>query len=141
MAPNFFGLVGTDANAPGPGKRPLSSMTPTVVVKDGKPFLITGSPGGSRIITAVLQVIVNVVDRGMPAAEAVKAARIHHQWSPDQVFAENALALETVTALEALGHKVTRRAPFTSANTIVVTPRGFVGAADPRTRGALAAGY
>jgi gamma-glutamyltranspeptidase/glutathione hydrolase len=77
----------------------------------------------------------------MDAGAAVAAPRIHHQWSPDQVYAENALPTETVAALEALGHKMIRRPPFTSANTIVVTPKGFVGAADPRTRGALAAGY
>jgi gamma-glutamyltranspeptidase/glutathione hydrolase len=139
--PNAYGLIGGDANAPGPGKRPLSSMTPTIVLKNGRPFIVTGSPGGSRIITAVLQVIVNVIDRGMPAAAAVAAPRLHHQWSPDQVFVENAMPEETVTALGALGHKMVRRAPFTSANTIVVTPRGLVGAADPRTRGSLAAGY
>ena len=90
--PNAFGLIGGDANAPGPGKRPLSSMTPTIVLKDGKPFLVTGSPGGSRIITAVLQIIANIIDRGMPVAEAVAAPRIHHQWPPDQVFVENTLA-------------------------------------------------
>ena len=139
--PNAFGLIGGDANAPGPGKRPLSSMTPTIVLKNGKPFIVTGSPGGSRIITAVLQIIANTVDRGMPPAAAVAAPRIHHQWSPDQVFVENTLPMETVKGLEARGHTVVRRAPFTAANTIVVTPRGLVGAADARTRGSLAAGY
>jgi gamma-glutamyltranspeptidase/glutathione hydrolase len=141
MVPNAYGLMGGDANAPGPGKRPLSSMTPTIVLRNGRPLIVTGSPGGSRIITAVLQIIVNVIDRKLPAAEAVAAPRFHHQWMPDEVFVENALSADTVGALEARGHKVTRRAPFTSANTILVTPRGFVGAADPRTRGALAAGY
>jgi gamma-glutamyltranspeptidase/glutathione hydrolase len=139
--PNAYGLIGGDANAPGPGKRPLSSMTPTIVLKNGRPLIVTGSPGGSRIITAVLQILVNVIDRGMDAAAAVAAPRIHQQWSPDQVYAENALPAETVAALEGMGHKVIRRPPFTSANTIVVTPKDFVGAADPRTRGALAAGY
>ena len=85
--PNSFGLVGGDANAPGPRKRPLSSMTPTIVLKNGKPFLVTGSPGGSRIITATLQIIINVIDRGMNIAEAVAAPRIHHQWLPDEVRA------------------------------------------------------
>jgi gamma-glutamyltranspeptidase/glutathione hydrolase len=140
-APNFYGLVGGEANAPGPGKRPLSSMTPTIVLKDGKPFLITGSPGGSRIITAVLQVIVNVIDRKMSAAEAVAAPRIHHQWSPDRVRVEQALPDDIVSGLEGRGHKVDRGRPATAANTILVTPRGYVGAADPRTRGSLAAGY
>ena len=87
-APNAYGLIGFEANEPGPGKRPLSSMTPTIVLKDGKPFLVTGSPGGSRIITTVLQVIVNVIDRGMDIASAVSAPRVHNQWMPDQVFAE-----------------------------------------------------
>ena len=84
-APNAFGLVGADANAPGPNKRPLSSMTPTIVLKDGKPAIVTGAPGGSRIITAVLQVIVNVIDFKKDIGEAVAAPRVHHQWLPDQV--------------------------------------------------------
>jgi len=140
-APNAYGLIGYEANAPGPGKRPLSSMTPTIVLRDGKPFLVTGSPGGSRIITAVLQVIVNVIDRGMDIAGAVAAPRVHNQWLPDQVFAESALADDIVAALEARGDKVVAQRPFTSANSIMITPEGFVGAADPRTRGALAVGY
>jgi gamma-glutamyltranspeptidase/glutathione hydrolase len=140
-APNAYGLVGGDANAPGPGKRPLSSMTPTIVLKNGKPFLITGSPGGSRIITAVLQVISNVIDRKLPIAEAVKAPRIHDQWSPDEVVVERGLAPDLMQGLEGLGHKVTGDLPRTSANSILVTPQGFLGAADPRSRGAAAAGY
>ncbi len=140
-APNAYGLVGFEANAPGPGRRPLSSMTPTIVLKDGKPFLVTGSPGGSRIITAVLQVIVNVIDRGMDIATAVSAPRVHNQWLPDQVFAEPALPGDLVAALEARGDKVVAQRPFTSANSIVIAPQGFIGAADPRTRGALAIGY
>src|SRR5580692_2542751 len=140
-APNAYGLVGGDANAPGPGKRPLSSMTPTIVLKDGKPFLVTGSPGGSRIITAVLQVISNVIDLKLPIAQAVAAARIHDQWSPDQVVVERGLRPELIQGLEGFGHIVKEDAPHTSANSIVVTPQGLVGAADPRSRGAAAAGY
>ena len=98
-AANAYGLVGFDANLPGPGKRPLSSMTPTIVLKDGKPFLVTGSPGGSRIITAVLQVIVNVIDFHMPIAEAVSAPRLHHQWQPDEVFVEPGFAPDVLDAL------------------------------------------
>ena len=79
-APNAYGLVGGEANAPGPGKRPLSSMSPTIVLKNGRPVLVTGSPGGSRIITAVLQIIVNVLDMKMPIDAAVAARRIHEQW-------------------------------------------------------------
>ena len=140
-APNAFGLTGFHANAPGPGKRPLSSMTPTIVFKDGKPFLITGSPGGSHIPTAVLQVIVNVIDRRMSIADAVAAPRIHDQWTPDVVFAEPALSPAVVAALQARGDTVKVQRPFTSANSILVTRDGFAGAADPRGGGALAVGY
>ncbi|MFY9895205.1 MAG: gamma-glutamyltransferase [Xanthobacteraceae bacterium] len=139
--PNAYGLVGFKANAPGPGKRPLSSMTPTIVLKDGKPFLVTGSPGGSLIITAVLQIVVDVIDRGLNIASAVSAPRVHDQWIPDKVFAEPGLADNLITALEARGDSVVVRHLPTSANSILVTPTGLVGAADPRTRGALAAGY
>jgi gamma-glutamyltranspeptidase/glutathione hydrolase len=140
-APNAYGLIGFEANAPGPGKRPLSSMTPTILLRDGKPFLVTGSPGGSRITTTVLQVIVNVIDRGMSLGEAVAAPRVHNQWFPDQVFAEPAVAPDTVAALQARGDKVVPQRPFTSAESIMVTPQGFVGAADPRTGSAAAIGF
>jgi gamma-glutamyltranspeptidase/glutathione hydrolase len=140
-APNAYGLLGYQANAPGPGKRPLSSMTPTIVLKDGKPFLVTGSPGGSLIINAVLQVTVDVIDRGMDIASAVSAPRVHNQWMPDLIFAEQGVAADLVAALEARGDKVMVRRLPTSANSILVTPSGLVGAADPRTRGALAAGF
>jgi gamma-glutamyltranspeptidase/glutathione hydrolase len=140
-APNAYGLIGYEANAPGPGKRPLSSMTPTIVLKDGKPFLVTGSPGGSRIITAVLQVVVDVIDRGMDIASAESAPRIHNQWLPDVVFAEPGVSPDVIAALQARGDKVVATGKFTSVNSIVVTPEGFVGAADPRTHGALAVGF
>jgi gamma-glutamyltranspeptidase / glutathione hydrolase len=140
-APNAYGLTGAEANEPGPGKRPLSSMTPTIVLKNGKPFLVTGSPGGSRIITTVLQVIVNVIDRGMDIAEAVSAPRVHDQWMPDQVYAEPGISDDLIAALQARGDKVVPQRPFTSANSIVVTPEGFVGAADPRSPSALAVGF
>jgi len=140
-SPNAYGLLGYDANAPGPNKRPLSSMTPTIVLKDGKPFLVTGSPGGSLIINTVLQVLTDVIDRHMDIAAAVAAPRVHNQWMPDRVFAEPALPSEIVAALEAKGDSVVVRRLPTSANSILVTPAGFAGAADPRTRGALAVGY
>ncbi len=101
---NAYGLVGFNANLPGPGKRPLSSMTPTIVLKDGKPFLVTGSPGGSRIISAVLQVIVNVIDFHMPIDQAVSAPRLHHQWQPDEVVAEPGFSPDLLDALKARGH-------------------------------------
>ena len=139
--PNTYGLVGADANAPAPRKRPLSSMTPTIVLKKGKPFLVTGSPGGSRIITTVLQVVSNVIDHGMDVAQATSAPRLHHQWLPDQVSAERGYPDATLHALEGRGHSIRMRAPGTAANSILVTPRGLIGAADTRTRGALAVGY
>ncbi len=139
-ASNAFGLVGFEANLPGPGKRPLSSMSPTIVLKDGKPVLVTGSPGGSRIISTVLQVIVDVLDYGMDVAAAVAAPRLHHQWLPDEVRIERGFADDTLAALRAKGHRVIEPMGQTSANSIAVTPTGLRGAPDPRTRGAEAAG-
>jgi len=139
-ASNAFGLVGFEANLPGPGKRPLSSMTPTIVLKDGKPMLVTGSPGGSRIISAVLQVVVNVLDYKMDVAAAVAAPRLHHQWLPDEVRIERGFSDETLAELKAKGHHIVEPLEQTSANSIAVTPNGPLGAPDPRTRGAEAAG-
>jgi gamma-glutamyltranspeptidase/glutathione hydrolase len=139
---NAYGLVGFNANLPGPDKRPLSSMTPSIVLKNGKPFLITGAPGGSRIITAVLQVIMNVIDFHMPIDQAVAAPRLHNQWQPDQTFVEPGFSPDVLDALRARGHNIVATQPFSSANSIeVMTDGHVVGAADPRTRGALAAGY
>jgi gamma-glutamyltranspeptidase/glutathione hydrolase len=140
-ASNAFGLVGYEPNLPGPGKRPLSSMSPTIVLKDGKPVLLTGSPGGSRIISAVLQVIVNVLDYHMDVAAAVAAPRLHHQWLPDVVRVEKGFSGDTLVALKAKGHQIADGAlGQTSANSILVTSNGLLGAPDPRTRGAEAAG-
>jgi gamma-glutamyltranspeptidase/glutathione hydrolase len=136
--PNAFGLIGGPANLPAPGKRPLSSMTPTIVLKDGKPFLVTGSPGGSRIINAVLQVIVNAIDFRMNVADAVNAPRVHHQWLPDEVVVEPGAPAD---ALAARGHSIVRRGRVGAASTIMVTPEGLAGAADGRLPGGLAAGY
>jgi gamma-glutamyltranspeptidase/glutathione hydrolase len=139
-APNAFGLVGGTANEPAPRKRPLSSMSPTIVMKDSRPFLITGSPGGSRIITTVLQVIVNVIDFHDNVSEAVGAPRVHDQWRPDAVFAEGGLPEDTIRALEAKGHAMKVGGKWGSANSIEVTPDAIEGAADPRTGGAAAEG-
>jgi gamma-glutamyltranspeptidase/glutathione hydrolase len=140
-APNAFGLLGGAANAPAPDKRPLSSMTPTIVLKDGKPALVTGAPGGSRIITTVLQVIVNALDGHKPIGDAVAAPRLHHQWWPDEVVVEENFPAARIRALTALGHKVTVGPLFGSAHSIEATPQGLTGAADLRARGAAAAGY
>lgn len=139
-ASNAYGLVGFEANLPGPGKRPLSSMSPTIVLKDGKPVLVTGSPGGSRIISTVLQVIVNVLDYKMDVAAAIAAPRLHHQWLPDEVRIERGFPEDVLFELKAMDHLIVEPMGQTSANSIAVTANGPLGAPDPRTRGAEAAG-
>ena len=139
--PNGFGLVGGDANAPAAGKRPLSSMSPTLVLDQGKVMMVTGSPGGSRIISTVLNVMTNVIDYKMGVMEAVSAPRIHHQWLPDELRVERGVSPDTLRLLEAKGHKIAVGASSGSAHTIVVTSRGLEGAADMRQRGTLAVGY
>ena len=109
--------------------------------KNGKPVLVTGSPGGSLIISTVLQVIVNALDYKMDISAAVSAPRLHHQWLPDEVRIERGFPDATLDALRAMGHIVKEPMGQTSANSIAVTPQGIAGAADPRTRGAIAAGY
>ena len=121
--PNLFGLVQGEANSIAPGKRPLSSMSPTLLLRDGEPYAVLGSPGGSRIISITLQTILNLVDHGMELQEAVNAPRIHHQWLPDEIFAETrALSPDTRRILEAMGHKVTVQSPW-GATAAIVRPR------------------
>ena len=140
-ASNAYGLIGSDANSVAPGARPLSSMTPTFVFRDGKLVLVTGSPGGSRIISTVLGVITNVIDFNFNLAEAVAAPRAHHQWQPDALMLESGVSPDTVALLRARGHNVRVGAISGSANSIRVTPDGLEGAADPRQRGTAAIGY
>jgi len=104
--PNLFGVVQGEANAIQPGKRPLSSMTPTIVLRDGKLFLVLGSPGGARIVTAVLQVMLNVIDFGMNVQDAVDFPRIHQQWQPDRLYVESGISPDTVALLAARGHQI-----------------------------------
>ena len=119
--PNMFGLVQGAANAVAPGKTPLSSMSPTIILKDGKPIMVLGSPGGPRIITTVLNLVLNLVDYGMTVQEAVSAPRLHHQWLPDTIFAERfALSPDTKALLEGMGHKVTEGAPWGIAEAIML---------------------
>jgi gamma-glutamyltranspeptidase/glutathione hydrolase len=139
--PNAYGLVGGAANAVEPGKRPLSSMAPTIVLKDGKTFLVTGSPGGSRIITTTLQVIMNVIDHGMNIAEATYAPRVHHQWLPDELRVEDGLSPDTIRLLEEMGHHVVVKDTMGSTQSIMVTGDGLFGSSDPRTPGDLTLGY
>lgn len=116
-APNMYGLIEGAANAIAPGKQPLSSMSPSVVLKDGKPLLVLGAPGGSRIITTVFEVIVNVIDHGMTLQEAIDAPRVHHQWLPDTLAAEPfALSADTTSALTAMGYKVVPLESWGSGN-------------------------
>lgn len=150
--PNLYGLVQGEANAIAPGKRPLSSMSPTIVTKDGKTVMVVGTPGGSRIITAVLQTMINAIDYGMNAQEAVDMPRIHQQWLPDMTNVENyALSPDTQKILEGMGHKF---GPPQPANHLAVIILGapslngeqvgnnrYYGANDPRRNSGLAAGY
>ena len=141
--PNMFGLLQGEANAIMPGKRPLSAMTPVVVVKDGKNWLLMGSPGGPTIINTVLQVILNVTDYGMNIQEAIDAPRIHHQWMPDVIRMERyGFAADVLQSLQAKGHRIKLSGSIGDAQGIAVDPATGVrlGAADPRHTG-LAMGY
>ncbi len=142
--PNEYGLVGSSANSIAPSKRMLSSMTPTIVVKDGKPFMVIGTPGGSTIMTTVLQVIVNVIDFKMTIQEAVDAPRIHHQWLPDYLmYEERALSQDAIDNLRAMGHSLRMRENTTGLAEGILFDRKrglLLGATDPRGYGE-AVGY
>ncbi|WP_084704891.1 gamma-glutamyltransferase [Beijerinckia mobilis] len=141
-APNAYGLVSSGANTPGPRKRPLSSMTPTMVFgKDGELELVTGSPGGSRIITIVLGILMDTIDFKMNIAEATAAPRIHHQWLPDELQVERGLSPDTIESLERLGHHVKIFDAWGSAQSIARLSSFLMGAADTRQRGTSAIGY
>ena len=150
--PNLYGLVQGEANKIEPGKRPLSSMTPTIVQRDGKPWMILGTPGGSRIITAVMLTFINVVDYGMDLQEAVDAPRIHQQWLPEATYVElRALSPDTRKILEGMGHELTVPQPENHVAAIIIGAPGlnappvgsnkFYGAIDPRRNTGLAQGY
>ncbi|MBB3214375.1 gamma-glutamyltranspeptidase/glutathione hydrolase [Herbaspirillum sp. Sphag1AN] len=129
---NAFGLVGGEANAVGAGKRPLSSMSPTFVLKDGKPFMVTGSPGGSRIITTTLQTILNVIEYDMNVAEATVTPRIHHQWTPDQLRIEKGISADTIKILKEKGQNVSVQPSMGRTQTIEIKDGMFYGYSDPR---------
>jgi gamma-glutamyltranspeptidase/glutathione hydrolase len=150
--PNLYGLVQGENNKIEPGKRPLSSMAPTIVLRDGKPWMILGTPGGSRIITAVTLSMLNVIDYGMDLQEALDAPRIHQQWLPEETFVEaRALSPDTRAILEAMGHKLTVPQPENHVAAILigapalgakaVGANKFYGAIDPRRNTGLALGY
>jgi gamma-glutamyltranspeptidase/glutathione hydrolase len=163
-AVNLFGLEQGEANAIAPGKRPLSSMAPTVVLHDGRVFLVLGSPGGPRIITTILETALNVLDYGMTPQEAVDAPRLHHQWMPDELFVEPyALSSDTRELLQRMGYRIKEQKPWGAAELIVAgpartpdstdwseknasTPAGigsdfYYGASDPRRPAGAAIGY
>lgn len=147
-SPNAFGLVGDEANAIAPGKRPLSSMAPTIVLKEGAPYLVTGSPGGSTIITVVLQEILNVLAFDMNVAEATAAPRIHHQWQPDVVIPERGISDDTLRIMEARGFILPKNADGTyqhrvlgRANSIMRKGGLLFGAADTRDGDSAAIGF
>lgn len=142
-AANLFGLVQGEANTIAPGKRPLSSMTPTFVEKDGKPVYVLGSPGGPRITTAVLETVMNLIDFRLPPEAAVAAPRFHHQYLPDALFYEKGgLPPETVTALTGMGHKLVEQAPWGAVELIAILPDGrLIGVNDPRRPAGAALGY
>ncbi len=140
-SPNAYGLVGGKLNAIAPEKRMLSSMSPTIVMKDGRPFLVTGSPGGGRIITTVLQIIINVIDFDMNISEATNAVRVHHQWLPDELKAEKGLNEDTVNILREMGYRVVIGNTIGVAESIMQKEKYLYGASDPRRPGGLTAGY
>jgi gamma-glutamyltranspeptidase / glutathione hydrolase len=141
-AANAYGLLGGDANSPAPGRRPVSSMSPTLVFEDGELELATGSPGGAVIISVVLQIVLDVIDHGLNVAEAENAPRVHDQLYPDELRIERGISPDTIRLLETMGHKVVVRRSMGSANSILRTRDGvLMGASDPRQRGTLAVGY
>ena len=141
--PNAYGLIGGDANAVEAGKRPLSSMTPTIVTKDGQVWLVTGSPGGARIITTVMQVIMNMIDHGMNVAEASTEPRIHHQWLPDELRIEEGISADTIRLLQGMGHVTALKAAMGSTQSVMRDPEAgyLLGASDPRRPDAATLGY
>jgi gamma-glutamyltranspeptidase/glutathione hydrolase len=140
-APNAYGLLGNDANAVAPGKRMLSCMTPTIVLKDGAVHLVTGSPGGSRIITTVLQLILNVLDHDMNVADATNAVRIHHQWMPDEISAEKGLNETVIRRLTEMGYTMGSSRTMGCTQSIMRVGDHWEGAADMRGSSSLAEGY
>lgn len=140
--PNAYGLIGGEANKIEPNKRMLSSMSPTIVKKDGKNYIVTGSPGGSRIITTTLQVLMNVIDHNLNIQAAVNAPRIHHQWLPDEIRIEQGISPDTIRLLEGMGHSVVQKSAMGAIQSIMVGEDGvFYGGADPRRSTSSAKGY
>lgn len=139
-APNSYGLLGGEANAIEPNKRPLSSMTPVIVLNNKMPWIATGSPGGSRIITSVLNFLLNKMVHKMNIAEATITPRVHHQWYPDKLYVEKGFPMDSVNLLKKMGHNIVIRSPWGSIQSIEYLDGVYYGFADPRRPGALAKG-
>ena len=122
--PNMYGAIGGVANAIAPGKRMLSSMTPTIVTKNNQLFMVVGTPGGTTIITSVLQSLINVIDFGMSAFDAVNKPKFHHQWQPDQIDVEMSFPLEVRLKLDSMGYKTRQRELIGRTEMILVKPNG-----------------
>jgi len=142
-SPNMFGLVMGAQNAIQPGKRMLSSMTPTIVAKDGKLRAVVGSPGGPTIITTVAQIVMQLIDHQRPLVDAVGGSRVHHQWMPDEIVYEQSLPVATVEALKARGHAMRSRARIGVANCIEIDPKtgALVAVADVQRDGGKASAW
>ena len=140
--PNIYGLVGNEANAIAPGKRMLSSMTPAIILKDNKPFLVIGSPGGGKIITAVLQSVINIIDFEMSAEDAVDAPRFHHQWLPDLLQLENSYASNMqIRELKEIGYSIKIISDFARVEAIKYNPDGTLSGHSDRRGSGKALGF
>jgi gamma-glutamyltranspeptidase/glutathione hydrolase len=140
-SPNMFGLVQGEANAIQPGKRPLSSMTPTIVLKNGKPYLVLGAPGGATIINGVLEVMLNVLDFGMNVQDAIDWPRFHHQWKPDKLFVERGVSPDTKRLLENMGYELKGTGGVGRVEAILIDNGWLQGGCDGRAPDGKAAGY
>jgi gamma-glutamyltranspeptidase/glutathione hydrolase len=135
-------LVGGEANSIQPGKKMLSSMTPVIIEKDGKLFMVAGSPGGSTIPTSVFQIIINVIDHGMNIRQAVDTGRFHHQWLPDYIsYEKNSLDSSTIMKLQGMGHELRERNTIGRVNAIMILPDGSKAAGADRRGNNSACGY
>ena len=130
--PNMYGALGNEKNAIAPGKRMLSSMTPTIVLKNNRPYMVVGTPGGTTIPTSVFQTLVNVLEFGMTAADAVNKPKFHHQWLPDRIDAEKDFYADTKKELEAMGYKVQMRGQIGRTELIIITGKEITAVGDKR---------
>jgi gamma-glutamyltranspeptidase/glutathione hydrolase len=139
--PNMYGAVGTEANAIEPGKRMLSSMTPTIVLKNDKPYLVAGTPGGTTITTSVFQTLVNILEFGMNAEDAVNKPKFHHQWLPDEIFVEKDFPMSVREELQKMGYKITQREAIGRTEVIRIIANGKIEAVGDKRGDDTAEGY